>query len=296
MSLPSSRSKLPNVTESASLGYEVWARLGYAAKGIVYLIIGGLAMLWAVGRQAESPDRQGALRAISEQPFGQVLLGLVAVGLFGYVLWCLAAAFLDAEKQGTQPKALATRAGHAIVAVSYGLLAFGTARLALGGSDSGGGSDASARDWTARLLDQPFGTAVVVALGLVVLGVALYQIYKAWTTKFEKGLNLAHLDASTRRLYRRIGQFGLAAQGVVMAIIGSFFIVAALTHDPGAAHGLPGALGEVVQQPYGGLLLGIVALGLVAFGVYSLVEARYLRINRLDPYQASSALTALPHR
>lgn len=290
--------RLPSIdaSDSAAHGFTLLTRLGFAAKGVVYLLAGLLAIFWAMGRRDGAADRGDVIRTIYDQPFGQVLLVVIALGFFGYALYKFVAAALDLEDQGAGVKGIATRIGYAVVGVSYTLLGIAALGLVLGTGNGGRGSDASAQDWTARLLAQPFGVVLVVALGLIVLGVAANFFYRAWTTKFEKKLDLGDLDRDGRRLCVRIGQFGLTAQGLVLAIIGIFFIVAAVRHDPGQARGLTGALAELAGQPYGGLLLGVVALGLMAFGIYSLIEARYRRIRRPDPEHIGRAVGNLARR
>lgn len=281
---------------SAGEGFDRLTRLGFAAKGVVYLLAGLFAVLWAMGLREGAADRNDVIRSIHEQPFGQVLLVVIALGLIGYALYNFAAAALDVEDQGTGAKGLVTRVAYAVVGVSYTLLGFAALGLVLGTGNGGQGSDASARDWTARLLDQPFGVGLVVALGLILIGAAINQIYRAAAKKFEKKLDLADLDPGARRLCVRIGQLGLAAQGTVMGLTGIFFILAALRRDPGQARGLTGALAELSAQPFGTLLLGIVALGLMAFGIYSLIEARYRRIPRPDSSRVGQTARKLAAR
>lgn len=264
---------------ATSPGMKALARFGYASKGLVYLIIGGLAAELAAGSpSSQTPDRNGAIHLIAGEPFGKALLGLIAFGFFGYALWTAIQAVVDPEHKGTKPKALVERIGHAVVACSYGALAVGALLLIIG-SSNGKDSNASTQSWTARLLDAPFGVALVVIVGLVILGVACVLFYRVYKADFSQSLNLARLRSGLRRVVVWLGRFGYASQAVVFAIIGLFLIVAALQHNPGQAKGLDGALQELTQQPFGQALLALVALGFIAFGVYSLVEARYRRLG-----------------
>ncbi len=260
---------------ATSPGVLLLARCGYAAKGIVYLIIGSLSTKVALGDGGTTTDRNGALRAIYTQPFGKVLLAVVALGLVGYALWSFVQALVDPEQQGTDGKGLAARLGFAAVGLSYAVLALAALQLALGTGNGGKSSDTTTQDWTAQLLALPFGPFLVVLVGLVVLGVAGYLFYRAYTAEFQKHLALAQLDAQGRQGIVTLGRCGYGALGVVFGIVGVFFIIAALRHNAGAAKGLGGALRELARQPYGHVVLGIVALGLIAYGLFSLAQARY---------------------
>jgi hypothetical protein len=253
-------------------------RAGYAAKGLVYIIIGVLAGLAALGQGGTTTDRKGAVQAIYEQPYGKILLGLVIIGLLGYAMWCIIQALADTEAKGSELKGIGSRLFYVAVAISYASLALASLNLVTGSSNSGKSSDANAQDWTAQLLKQPFGMFLVIIAGIVGLGAAGYQFYRAYNGKFKDHLELSQIDTQMRKWVIVLGRFGLAARGVVFAIIGIFLIVAALQHNAGEAKGLGGALQELAQQRYGQLLLGLVAAGLLAYGLYSLVEARYRRM------------------
>ena len=256
------------------------ARFGYAMKGVVYLIIGGLAAELAVGHGGKATDQRGALETISTQPLGKFLLIVVGIGLVGYALWSIIQAVFDTEGKGSKAKGIIARIGYAAIGVAYAAVAFGAFQLALGTGNAGKSSTASTQDWTAKLLKLPFGVPLVVIVGLVVIGIAFYLFSKAYSAKFQQRLNLASLNARLRRWMVDLGRFGYAALGVVFTIIGIFLIVAAVQHNPGEAKGLDSALKELLVQPFGPVLLAIVALGLIAYGVYSFVEARYRRVGR----------------
>jgi membrane-associated phospholipid phosphatase len=255
------------------------AHAGYAAKAIVYLIIGGLALAVALNIGGGLVDQTGATQVIYHQPFGKFLLIISAIGWFGYALWCVIEATLDTEHYGTDAKGVIVRLGYAVVALTYGALAYFALSLATGKSSSGKSSNAQAQDWTARLLAAPGGVALVIVVGLVVLGVAGALYYRAYTADFRKQLELSQASANVRDAIVLLGRIGNAALGVVFTVIGVFFIVAALQHNPSQAKGLSGALGAMLAQPFGHLLLALVALGLLAYGVYSLTQARYRRIR-----------------
>jgi Domain of Unknown Function (DUF1206) len=257
------------------------ARLGYGAKGVVYLIIGWLAVQVAIGAGGKTTDQRGALQVIAAQPYGKFLLALVIIGLIGFAIWCFLQAWFDTEGKGNDIKGIIGRLGYAVTGISYALLAFGAFQLVTraGSGSATKSSTSSTQDVTAQLLNHSWGVAVVVILGLIVIGVALYMFAKAYTAKFQRRLQLTGLSAQLRKGVIFLGRFGFAALGVVFSIIGIFLIVAAVQHNPHQAKGLDTALGTLAQQPFGQALLGIVALGLVAYGVYSFIEARYRMVG-----------------
>lgn len=255
------------------------ARFGYAAKGVVYLIIGGLAAASAMGVGGATTDRNGAVQAIYAQRFGAFMLVLVAIGWLGYALWSELQATLDTEHAGRDAKGIVKRLGYAAVGLSYAGLAIGALRLVVGAGNGGANSNAQTQDWTARLMSIPLGVVLVVLVGLVVLAIAGMLFYQAYSASFARHLDLSDASANLRDGAVWLGRLGYAALGGIFTVIGVFLVVAALRHNPGAAIGLSGALGALVGQPFGHLLLGLVALGLIAYGAYSFVEARYRRVG-----------------
>jgi len=255
------------------------ARCGYATKGVVYLLIGTLAARAAFGRGGQTTDNRGAIAALSQQPFGRILVALVALGLFVYALWLFVAATLDPERKGTDAKGAATRVGSAALGCSYAALGVVAAKLVL---QRGGGksSDQATRDWTARLLAHPFGAALVVLIGLAVLGAAGFFFWQAASARFRETLDLRGANAAERGWVVPLGRAGHAALGAVDVTIGVFLIIAAVRRNAGEAKGLGDALAVLAQRPYGGALLGAVALGLVAYAAYTFAEARYRRLVR----------------
>ena len=254
---------------------EFLARLGYASKGSVYVVIGLLAARVAFGAGGETTDTRGAIERIGEQPFGQVLLAILAVGLVGYAVWQLVRAFLDPERQGRNAKGIAKRIGYGMSGAAYLTLAFFAARLSMSGRGSGGGGR-SEEDWTAMVLDQPFGRWLLALVALTAFAVAASQLYVAYSGTFMKRLKV---DTPRRQTVKRIGQVGIAARSVVLAIVGWFFAQAAWTQNAREAGGLAEALRTLERQPYGPWLLGVVAAGLAAYGVYAIVQGSFRRIH-----------------
>lgn len=255
------------------------ARIGLAAIGVVYLLVGVLAFQLALGPGGGgggSPDQQMALQQIQAAPLGRVLLGLIALGLFGYLVWRLTEAFADLEGEGDAPKGLAKRAGHAINGVAYGAIGLQAALLAAGRASGQGGS--SQQEWTARLMGLPLGRWLVALGGLVVIGYGLYQIYEAWQQKYRDRLMYEQLSPAERRWVDPLSQIGLVAHGVVLGLIGLFLLQAAYRFNPQEAQGLAGALNEIASQPFGSWLLGAMGIGLIGYGCSKLAEARYHRV------------------
>jgi hypothetical protein len=249
-------------------------RAGLVAKGVLYAVVGILAVNVALGGREESPDKSGALRTIAEQPFGKGLLILLAAGLAGYALWRLAQAILDRDNEGEGPKGLAKRATALGKAGWYAVLC-GLTVSTLVGNGSGSGNQ---QETTAGVFDRPLGRYAVYAAGLAFLGAAAFNAYRAITCKFKKKLKTGEMDEEEEQAATAVGVLGHLARFVVFALIGLFLLRAAWEYDPSEARGLDGALLELAQQPYGGLLLGAVAVGLLAYAGYCFVQARYRRI------------------
>jgi hypothetical protein len=254
------------------------ARVGYTAKGLVYLVVGGIALRAAVGWGGRATDTHGALRTMGRQRlFGDLILALVAVGLLAYAFWRFVQAVLDLDGKGRDLKGLLVRVGFLGSGLAYAGLALTAAGLGTGGD--GGGRRDLVRTWTGRALADPDRWWLVAAIGAGVLAAGVYQFAKAYSNKFEKHLSLSQLSADTRRWVRRVAKLGLCARGVTFAVIGWFLIRAGFTVDAGEARGLAGALRAVRQQDYGPWLLGGVGLGLAAYGVFAIVTGRYRRIG-----------------
>lgn len=262
------------------------ARFGYGARGFVFCVVGGLALLAAFGQGGSAGDGKGAIRAVLGGPFGVFLVGAIAIGLAGFALWRLVESLTDADHHGTSPKALVVRAGHLVSAVVYAGLAATAANLAFGIGRASSGGD-GVRDGTAWLLSQPFGPWLVAFAGLCVLGAGIGYGVKAWTGKVDDHLAL---PAGTGAWILPMGRFGFAARCLVFLLIGGFILTAAWTQASSEARGLSGAFAALRAQPYGWALLAIAAAGHFAFGAFGLVQARYRRIDAPDVADAGDAV------
>jgi Domain of Unknown Function (DUF1206) len=260
---------------------ERMARFGYAAKGVVYVVMGVLAVLSAVNAGGGSTtDQNGAFQAIEEAPFGQVLLGVVAFGLTGYVLWRSIQAAADPDGEGLNPKGVLKRIGYAGSALIHAFFALTAANLAAG---AGGDWGSSAEEWTGWFLSLPLGWLLVTTTGIGIVGVGLYQIYEAYHSKFKKYLKLGTLGDGGHEWIEHGGRFGVAARGVVFVIAGVFLVLAGLRTDEQEVRSLGGALSAILEQPFfGNILLGVVAVGLMAYGLLMIAVARYRRIVPRD--------------
>jgi hypothetical protein len=266
---------------------ETLARFGYGARGVVYGLVGGLALLAAIGSGGQTGGSRSALQTLLSQPFGKFWLVVIALGLFGFCTWRILEALTDADRRGSDMKGMGIRAAHLISGFIYAGLAISALNLALG-RGSTGGEDQAAQDWTAWLMSQPFGQWLVGLIGLAIAGTGLAFIWKAWRGNVTERLSL---PADKRDWIVTLGRMGFAARGIVFLMIGGFLVLAALRASSSEVHGLGGALQALEQQPYGWVLLALTALGLFAFGLFGLVQARYRHIDAPDLDDAKAAVT-----
>lgn len=264
-------------TQGAAGWIETLARVGYASRGVLYIIIGALAIALAIGSGGATTGSRGALQTIAEQPLGTAALIIIALGLAGYAIWRLSEAFANPQHLGSDAKGVARRIGYAVRAVIYGGLAIAAARMALG--DSSGSSSGQTDSWTARVMELPGGRWLVGIAGAIIIGYGIHRLIQAWRADIGKQMRLGEMSADTGRWVIHVSRFGIAARGVVFVLVGWFFVQAAVQYDPSEAGGVAEALNAIARESYGPILLGIVALGLIAFGVYSLLEAKYRRID-----------------
>jgi len=251
----------------------VWfARVGYAAKALLYTVVGVLALQSALGNGGETTGSRGALTTLVRQDFGTLILVVIAAGLFGYAAWRIIEAILDPEHRGTSAKGLALRTSFAVRGIVHAALGLQAVRLATG---TARGRGHAVEAWTARLLDAPFGRWLVVGVGLAVGGYGIYQLYRAWVAKLSRQLDLASLSREAGSWLLHVCRCGIAARGVVFGICGWYLVRAGIAHDATAAADTGEALGVIAHQRFGDVLLAIVAVGLIAYGAYEIVQARY---------------------
>ncbi len=261
--------------EEAADWAEPMARVGYAAKGFVYVAAGVLSAAAAFGYGGQATGSKGALASLVDEPFGQFVLIVLAVGLFAYTGWAMTQAFVDPEGEGTDAKALAKRGAKFISGVIYGFLGVYAARLSQGTAAGGGGGQDKATTWSAKVMQWPAGEWLVGIAGGIIGIYGLVQAWRGKELKFLDDLKEGEISPEQRRGVKIIGQVGLWARAVVFSMIGAFLIVAAVQRQPAEAVGLRESLTTLLQQPYGQWLMGLVALGLASYGLFCFVKARY---------------------
>jgi hypothetical protein len=243
------------------------------------MTIGVLAARAAVGSGGRTnTDQRGAMAELIAAPFGRTLLGIIALGLIGYSLWRLADGVFDGEHHGRDARGIGMRVKAVAIGVIHLALAFTAARLALGhGGQGASESGEKSRSWTARALELPGGVYLLWLVAGVFVAYGAYQLYRAYATKLSKQLELGRMSREAGNWIIGVSRFGIAARGVVFGTVGVLFARAARDHDPGQAGGLGDSMQELVEL--GRWPFTVVALGLVAYGVYQAVNARYRRIH-----------------
>jgi hypothetical protein len=249
------------------------ARAGLTARGIIYLLIGVVAVLVAFGHSSQQADQQGALQLLAGKPYGLVALVLLGVGFAGYALWRLSEAAFgvtgDGNGAGPRLKSLAR-------AVIYAFFAFLTFEVIAGRAT--GSQTQKQQDVTAKVMQHAGGRWLVGIAGLIVVICGLVLVSEGIRRKFMKYLQTAQMSRRTRQVVKVLGVIGTIARGVVFGIAGILVIEAAVTHDVGKSGGIDKALLTLRDQPFGQFLLALAALGLIIFGIYGLCEARWRKV------------------
>ena len=261
--------------EAVAPWVEHLARVGYAAKALLYITIGLLAAQAGLGPGGRTTDTHGALQTVRGMTFGHLLLLVVAAGLIGYAVWRLVEAVVDPDRRGNDLKGFAIRASFAARGAFHGLLGITAFRIASGSRS--GSATSEPRQWTAFAFDLPGGELLVWLGAAAIAGYGLYQLYRAYVAKLSRQLDLSPLPSRVVGLVVGVSRFGIAARGIVFCLIGFFLARAAAQHDAGEAGGVRESLGAVAS--WGRWPFVVVALGLVAYGVYELVNARFRRIR-----------------
>jgi len=252
------------------------ARVGLIAYGVVHLLLAWLALQMAWGGGGQSADQSGALATVAESPVGKPLLWIIALGMIALAVWQAAEVLRwrsglsgsgDARKKAV--KKTVKSIAKAVVYLALAVLAL---RFATGGGQS---SSAQQQQQTAGVFGWPGGRWLVGIVGLVIVGVGAYHVYKGVSKRFLKQIDLGQAPPKTRKLVEKLGLVGFPAKGVALALVGALLVYSAVTFDPAKASGLDGALRTVLDAPFGQVLLTLVALGIAAFGAFLLVRARY---------------------
>lgn len=252
------------------------ARAGFAAKGVIYGLIGGLAIAQVVDSSGRVGGGRTAVKTIGDQPFGQFLLVAIGVGLFAYALWRFVQAGFDPEGSGTDAGGILKRIGRAMSGGVHVLLGVTAIQMATGG---GGGE--SRKSYLAELMStETVGPYLVIALGVFVIGFAAYELRKGLARKFERVLDYGKMPGPLQSWMPTLGRVALTARAVVLAMVGVYLVRAGLTVDPGQYKGVGGVLREIGTQTFGAILLVLTAAGLAAYGAFQVLMARYRHLPR----------------
>ena len=251
---------------------KVLARAGLTARGIIYLLVGLVAILVAVGQSAREADQAGALKLLASKPYGLAALWLLGLGFAAYALWRLSEAAFGVTGEGYGAGPRLKSAARAVIYAGFAVLTFDVI------AGTGGSQAHREQDWTAKAMHQPGGRWLVGIVGLAVVIAGLVLIIEGVRAKFMRLLETSQMSPRTRTVVKRLGMIGTAARGAIFALAGALVVQAAINYQPSKARGLDKALLTLRDQPFGEFLLGIAALGLIIFGVYALCEARWHKV------------------
>ncbi len=262
--------------------YSPWmerlTRLGYAVKGFLYVAIGFIAIASALGKSTTPADQLGAITTFTRLPNAEIFLWIMVIGLISYSLWGVIRAVLDPLHKGKDAKGLLARAGYLVSAATYASFVLPTYDLIRGTRHAS--SSATSVQLVSRVMSMPLGRWLIGAIGVAAIAAGLYQIYSAIKMNYDEVFKPYALSAEQLRIARQVGRYGTIARGIVLALVGFFLGLAAWQANPSHAQGFNGALKYLAKQPYGLYLLLIVALGLIAFGIYSFMNAAWFRMKR----------------
>ncbi len=250
---------------------DLLARFGLVARGIIYVIIGAIAVMLALGAARHEPDRAGALEAIASKPFGYILLWIITIGFGGLALWKIVQAAVARlnPTEAYRLKAAGSAIGYTIACITtYWFVRFGRVPAS---------SDTTSRDLTATVMSHSGGQLLVLIVGVIAVVAGIYMVIQAFRLDFTRYLRMGWMSRRTQDTVVTLGRFGYAARGVIVFLIGLTLVAAAASYDPAKATGVDGALRTIAGWPFGPILLILVALGLIAFGVLSFFEAKWRR-------------------
>ena len=243
-------------------------RFGFAAKGFVYLIVGFLAAKATLLRGGSVTDEQGALHQVLAAPFGKVLLGIAAAGLLVYAVWRFIEMWTDPEEKGKVWRYQSFMSG-----LIYAGLGVEALRTIFGMHAESG--ESGAKEQAALLISLPFGHWLTAVIGAFGIGLGLQEVWQAVAPHFEDRKAIKGLSRSVKRWVLRVGRLGILSRGIVSTVVGAYLLLAGLRRSPSEARGTRGAIESLGQQPFGVWILAVIAVGLTAYGVYTLIEARY---------------------
>jgi hypothetical protein len=251
-----------------------FVRIGYVAKGVIYLLIGTLALRLALGDGGRLTDSSGALNTIVRQPFGMALLALLAAGILAYAGWAIAQAILDTKRKGTRASGLLDRGLSIIKGLVYGAVGVEAMRMVIGAR----GASQNADDYARTAMQFPLGGVLLILVGVGVTIYGITQISMAWKSRFDDDLDQRQLRREGGTWVVNIGRAGIGARGVILVLVGIALARAGFVERASEAGGITEAMWTLFAQPYGQLLLAAVAAGLMCFGLFQILHARYARL------------------
>ncbi|MDX6334021.1 MAG: hypothetical protein QOG05_1361 [Streptosporangiaceae bacterium] len=272
MSSSSARVSMKARRASDSRAAQLLARAGLTARGVIYILIGIVALLAATGQGGHQADQQGALQLVASQPFGLVALWLLAIGFVGYALWRFSEAAFGVTGEGTGAGPRLKSLVRGLVYAGFAVLTF---KVITGKKSNQSGQQ---QDFTAGVMHHTGGRFLIGIVGLIIVIVGLALVAEGARHKFMKHLRTGEMSAQTRKMVKRLGTVGTIARGLVFALAGVLVIDAAITYNASKAGGLDTSLHTLRNAPFGEFLLIIAALGLIAFGIYGLAEARWRKV------------------
>jgi hypothetical protein len=255
---------------------EFLERCGYVIRGVLYAVIGGLALGLSLGIGGAATDQSGSVAILSEGPAGKLFLFAIVIGLGAYSIWGFVRAIFDPLRRGRDASGIAERLGFVWSGTAYAAIAIFALHL-LAGSGSTAAHDAT-QSTIAKVLALPAGQLLATAIGVVTIGVGLGQFVDAYRAIFKQDLKRTEMNRAEKRTVDMLGRFGYFSRGVTFTLVGWFAFQAGLHHDSSQVHGFSGVFLFLLGQPFGRLLLGVVALGFIALGLHSFACARWIRL------------------
>jgi hypothetical protein len=249
---------------------KIFARIGYIAKGIIFILVGLLSLLAACGFGNNAKGTSGVFASVASKPFGEVLLWLIAVGLVGYILWLLIQVFEIRSIKKKDTKSIFKKFSNAVSCAIYISLAYQAFSLAIHAGHSGNAKHTV----TVQLLSTGYGRWVIGMVGIIIIGYGIFQMYSGWKEKFMRQFNTHQMNTKEVKATLRTGKLGLIARGIVFCVLGYFIIQMAITANPGNPKGLDGTLEKILQQNYGSWLLGAVSIGLILYGLFEILKGK----------------------
>jgi hypothetical protein len=268
------KSKASRAADSKPLEY--LARGGFVCYGIIHLLLAWLVLQVAFGNSGKEGDQSGALQTLAHNGFGKFLLVVIVIGMIGLALWQAATAIVGESGGQNDKKAIAERALSGIRAIVYLWVAWTAIRVLTGSSKSSSANNS--KNKSSDIMSSTGGRWLIGLVGLVVIGVGVGLIVNGLTKKFEEHLKTQEMRPSVRKTTERMGEVGYSAKGVAYGITGVLVLMAAITYDPNKARGMDAALKTLAGHTYGRWLLGLIALGFVAFAVFSFAQAKYRKV------------------